>query len=176
MIDFDDIKMIKNSVEEFFQKMGIAAMVDVKIFRSANQEDFVKQESGEKKENGKKTTEVVEINIKTNDPQIIIGKGGQTLNDIQRLLKSFLYKKTGRFFYISLDINDYRKKKIEYLKTLARDLADEVSLIKEPKSLSPMPAGDRRIIHLELAGRKDVVTESEGQGEERKIVIRPKLK
>ena len=52
-------------------------------------------------------------------------------------------------------------------------MADEVVLTKKEKILSPMPAYERRIIHLELAERKDVSTESIDQGLERKVVIRP---
>jgi len=56
---------------------------------------------------------------------------------------------------------------------LARSLADEVAITKKEKILSSMPAYERRIIHLELAGRSDVTTESIGQEPERRIVIRP---
>ena len=79
----------------------------------------------------------------------------------------------GNQFYIDLDIQNYKKKKAEYLKELARSLADEVSLTKKEKNLDPMPAYERRIIHLELAERKDISTESIGEEPERKIVIRP---
>ena len=75
-------------------------------------------------------------------------------------------------FYIDLDINDYKKKKIEYLKETARAVADEVALTKKEKYLPSMPPYERRIIHMELASRSDVTTESIGQEPERKIVIR----
>jgi len=124
------------------------------------------------------------INLRVEDPQILIGEGGQTLVEIQHLLKAILRRKiaakgepypSGREepFYIDLDINNYKKKKTEYLRELARTTADEVSLSKKEKILSPMPAYERRIIHLGLAGRSDVVTESIGEEPERKVVVRP---
>ena len=113
------------------------------------------------------------INLKSNEPQILIGEGGQTLTEIQHLLKAILKRKITEPFFIDLDINDYKKKKIEYLKELAKSVADEVALTKKEKQLAPMPAYERRIIHLELAEREDVTSESIGQEPERKVVVRP---
>ncbi len=113
------------------------------------------------------------IHLKTEDPQILIGEGGQTLVEIQHLLKTILKRKIQEPFFIDLDINGYKKKKIEYLKELAKSVADEVALTKKEKSLAPMPAYERRIIHLELADRQDVTTESIGQEPERRVIIRP---
>jgi len=112
------------------------------------------------------------VNLKTDEPQILIGEGGQTLIEIQHLLKTILKKKIQEPFFIDLDINGYKKKKIEYLKELANSVADEVVLAKKEKSLTPMPAYERRIIHLELAGRQDVITESIGQEPERRVMIK----
>ena len=109
----------------------------------------------------------------------MIGEGGRTLNEIQHLLKIILRKKfplpekDRKMFFINLDIADYKKKKYQYLKELAQSVAAEVSSTKKEKTLSPMGAAERRIIHLELADRSDVATESIDQEPERKIVIRP---
>jgi len=114
------------------------------------------------------------IEIKTEEPQILIGERGQTLVEIQHLLRAILRKKIPEFEgYIDLDINDYKKKKIEYLRELATSTADEVALTKKEKILAPMQAFERRIIHLELAERKDVTTESIGREPERRVVVRP---
>jgi len=56
---------------------------------------------------------------------------------------------------------------------LAKEIADEVALTKKEKILPPMPAYERRIIHLELAQRPDVTTQSIGQEPERRVVIKP---
>ncbi|MFH1714246.1 MAG: R3H domain-containing nucleic acid-binding protein [Candidatus Nealsonbacteria bacterium] len=118
--------------------------------------------------------ETIPINIKTQEPQMLIGEGGQTLSDLQHILKAILRKKIAQPFYISLDINDYKKRKTEYLKEMAREMANEVSLLKKEKELAPMPAYERRIVHMELAERDDVVSESSGQEPERKIIIKPR--
>lgn len=113
------------------------------------------------------------INLTIEEPQILIGEKGQTLVDIQHLLKAILKRKIQENFYIDLDINGYKKKKIEYLRELAKSVADEVSLMKEEKSLPSMSAYERRVIHMELAEREDIVTESIGREPERKVVISP---
>lgn len=152
MISREDLEKIKKITKEFFQKTTF----DVEIKFLTPQEN------------------TLPIEVKTEDPQILIGEKGQTLVDLQHLLKAILKRKIPSFTgYIDLDINHYKKKKTEYLKELARSIADEVALIKKEKMLSPMQAYERRIIHLELAERNDVTTESIGREPERRVVIRP---
>jgi len=151
MISQENLETIKKTTKEFFGKTTFEVEIE-----------FLAQKD-----------ETVPINLKTDDPQILIGEGGQTLVEIQHLLKVILKRKILEPFYIDLDIDDYKKKKIEYLKELARSVADEVALTKKEKQLAPLPAYARRIIHLELAGRQDVTTESLGQEPERRVVIKP---
>ena len=154
MLNQADLKKIKEITEEFFRKTTFEVKAEV-----LPQQDLT-----------------VSINLELEDPQILIGEGGQTLAEIQHLLKAILKRKIQEPFYIDLDISGYKKKKIEYLKELARSLADEVAITKKEKELAPMPAYERRIIHLELASRTDVTTESVGQEPERSVVIRPDRK
>ena len=151
MIEEKNINEIKKTVQEFFEKTSFDVETEV-----LSLED-----------------KTIPIRLKTEEPKILIGQNGQTLAEIQHLLKAILSHQIQEQFYIDLDINDYKKKKIEYLKETAKELADEVALGKKEKMLAPMPAYERRIIHLELANRKDIVTESIGREPERKIVIRP---
>jgi len=151
MISQESLEKIKKITEEFFKKTTFE--VEIEILPQKDQ--------------------TIPINIKSEEPQILIGEGGKTLLEIQHLLKAISKRKIEGNFYIDLDINNYKKKKIEYLKELARSVADEVALTKKEKKLAPMPAYERRIIHLELAGRPDVTTESTGQEPERSIVVKP---
>ena len=169
MIQRDMFEEVKKIIKEFFEKTTFNVEVEI-----LPQKDLT-----------------IPINLKTDEPQILIGEGGQTLFEIQHLLKAILRRKIAakdpvsislgeageqeENFYIDLDINGYKKKKNDYLKELARSVADEVFLTKKEKVLSPMPAHERRIIHLELAGRSDVVTESVGEGFERRLVIKPHI-
>ena len=113
------------------------------------------------------------INLRAEEPRILIGERGRTLSDIQRLLASILRKNIEEPFYLDLDVNDYKKKKAEYLTQTATSLADGVALTKKEKRLPPMSAGERRVIHLTLADRADIATESIGQDPLRYVIIRP---
>ena len=84
-------------------------------------------------------------------------------------------KKIGSDIYFDLDINSYKKKKISYLEELAKTIADEVVLTRQEKELLPMSAQDRRIIHLSLNQRTDVVSESKGQEPNRYVLIKPSV-
>jgi len=152
MINQNDLIKIKEVANHFFSKMTI----NVLRIEATIEED------------------TVNLSIKVDNPQIIIGQQGQTLFEIQRLLRIILNKKLQKSFYLNLDINNYKVQKIDYLIDLARSSADQVVLTKEEKSLLPMPAYERRIIHAELSKRTDVITESHGEKENRHIVIKPK--
>jgi len=150
MLDKKDLEKIKRETERFFEKMNFEIEIRIK----------------ENEEN------IVSVSLKTEEPQILIGKDGLTLMDIQHLLKRILRKDLGQVF-IDFDINEYKKKKREYLKELAQGSADEVVLTKKEKTLNPMSSYERRIIHIELSGRNDVETESIGEEMERRVVIKP---
>jgi len=167
MIEECDIKKIKEVTEEFFLKMTMPAS---NIEASSS---FIKGDLGGQGL-GRESKEIVELDIKSEEPQILIGQGGQTLFEIQRLLRIILNKKMNDVFYLNLDINGYKKKKTEYLRNFAKDMANEAVLEKKEKSFSPMMAYERRIVHLELSKRTDVLTESRGEGPNRHIVIKPK--
>lgn len=147
----EEIEEIKKTVENFFSKIGCD--VSIEILPPKDLTYF--------------------INIKTKEPKILIGERGEVLLDIQHILKAILKRKIKKEFYLDLDVNEYKKKKIKFLKDLAREIANEVALTKKEKILPPMPAYERRIIHLELAEREDVTTESIGKEPERRVVIKP---
>lgn len=152
-MDQENLEKIKKITQEFFNKTNL----DLELKISSVQEN------------------TVPIQIKTEDPRALIGQNGQTLTEIQRLLKAVLRKNIPENFYIDLDVNNYKQKKKEYLIELARQTANDVALNKKEKPLNSMPAYERRIVHLELASREDVETDSVGEEPERKVIIRPRL-
>ena len=113
----------------------------------------------------------IRVTIQTDEAPILIGEKGETLLGLQSLLKKMLSKQFNQRIFVELDINDYRAKKTKYLEELAVTIADEVSLTLESKSLEPMDAWERRIIHMVLSERQDVTTESQGRDWQRHIII-----
>ena len=152
MFNKNDFLEIKTLIEEFFKKTSFE--LEVEVLPPKDETVFVK--------------------VKTSEPKVLIGKNNQVLFDLQRLLKLVLKKslKLERI-YVDVDVNDYKKRKIEYLKELAKSVADEVVLTKKEKALEPMPSYERRVIHLELAERGDVTTESIGKEPKRRVIIKP---
>ena len=148
-----NLNKIKEINQGFFSRMNFGIEIDVKQTADST----------------------INIDLKLEDPRFLIGEGGQTLAEIQYLLKAVLRKQAVADgpFYLNLDINDYKKKKAERLKEIAKNVADEVALTKKIKNLSSMPAYERRIVHLALASREDVVTESIGEEPERYIIVKP---
>lgn len=156
MINQEEIEIIKEIIKDFFSKAGFTVEVSGNCF-SREDED------------------VLEMEVSTSEAQNLIGKQGLVLADIQLLLRKVIKKKTDKEFYLSLDIDGYKKNKESYLRDVAQSVADEVSRIKQEKELPYTSSFDRRIVHMELADRKDVITESVGEGEERRIIIKPVL-
>ncbi len=148
---------IKNITKKFFDQTGFET--DVEIETPKEEEDSIN----------------LPIKIKAEEPKPLIGKNGQNLKKIRHLLKLLIRKNFDlqKRFYINLDINNYRKNKIKYLREKAVETANDVSLSRESIKLSPMPADERRIIHIELADREDVKTESSGREPKRRVVIKP---
>lgn len=151
MLSKDNLEEIKKIIKGFFEKTAFE--VEIKSF---SQKDLT-----------------LLVNLSVDNPQLLIGQGGETLFEIQHLLTAISKRKIKEAFYLDLDINEYKEKKIECLRELARSTADEVALIKKEKILSPMSAYERRIIHLEISKRTDVTSQSIGEEPERRVAVRP---
>ncbi|MBU2578836.1 hypothetical protein KKA09_01845 [Patescibacteria group bacterium] len=143
---------IKKTIEEFFKKMGGKDTI----------------------QNLKIEGDLISFQINSVTPEILIGKNGQILSDIQYVLARIINKQLEERVFIDLDVNEYKKNKISFLEEMAKNIADEAANSGKEKALSPMSSFERRIIHLALQGRQDVVSESRGEGRERRVVIAPK--
>jgi spoIIIJ-associated protein len=113
-------------------------------------------------------------NIESSENAILIGREGRTLLAIQFMLRNYLNTFVDGQIVVSLDIGSYHENRKKQLEILATKTAKEVAYTKVPVKLSPMNAYDRRIIHTKLSEWRDVITQSEGEGEERALVIKPK--
>lgn len=107
------------------------------------------------------------------DVQRIIGRRGQVIDAIQHLVGKALSRFRGDEEYkpVVVDAADYRRRHIERLEGLAERMAEKCRDSGEPVDLNPMPAHDRRIIHMALADVEDVATRSEGEGDDRHVVV-----
>lgn len=104
---------------------------------------------------------------------LLIGSRGATLHSIQSFLAMALKQKTGEWVRIVLDVGDWRQKHEDYLEGLAVQAAERVRVTGEPQYLYNLTPSQRRVIHMALGKEEGISTESEGEGDERYLVVRP---
>lgn len=114
------------------------------------------------------------ISLSSDNPGLLIGYHGDTLGSFQLILAQHLKTQTGQWLNLSVNINDYRERRETALHELAESVANQVVATGQPHTLTPLPANERRIIHLHLSNHSRVTTSSVGEGRSRSIVISPK--
>ena len=145
--------VIKKTIEELILKMGFTGEVSI-------------IETGE--------IDSVTCDITTDiDSNLLIGQHGINLQALQHLARLVVRKHVPEKIRFTLDINKYRQQKNQSIAEQAKLAASEA--INQGRSIfmQPMTTYERRIVHLELSQNKDVSTESVGEGESRKIVVKP---
>jgi spoIIIJ-associated protein len=114
---------------------------------------------------------VVLVNVEGNDLSILIGRRSETLNAIQYISSLIICKQLDRWIPLMIDVQGYRARRERQLRSLARRMAEQAIHTGRKQVLEPMPANERRLIHLELRGHPQVDTESVGEDPNRKITI-----
>ena len=108
------------------------------------------------------------------DAGLLIGRRGETLQSLQFIVRMVTNRQLGRKAHVVIDIEDYRERRVQMLRRLARRTAGRVGSSGREYSLEPMSPAERRIVHMSLAAHDEVRTESEGEGNQRRVVIFPK--
>ncbi|MDE0424681.1 MAG: protein jag [Candidatus Poribacteria bacterium] len=111
------------------------------------------------------------LNIHTDSPALLIGKHGQTLDAIERLLNCIVNKASLVKRRVFVDTEGYRERREERLVEMAHQMAEQVKYTNREVVLAPMSARDRRIIHVALREDDIVSTYSQGEGDMRRVVI-----
>ena len=111
------------------------------------------------------------VKVNSGDSAHLIWYKGKTIEAIQSTINSIL-KKEDDYAKVFVEVNDYKNKKEERLKELARRMAKNAVKFGRDVRLEPMSAYERMIIHTELANRDDVTTESYGEEPRRRVVIK----
>lgn len=157
-------ELVKQTLTELLDVMGLDAKIDE-----------------ERIETIKDGREVLTINLSTDQPNLLIGQYGANLQCLQHLVgvivkhkflaagKSVSEEDEVKF---NIDVNDYKKQKRETLVKLAETMADQVIYSKNSVALRPMSPYERKVIHLEISDRKNLVTESIGEDLMRRVVIK----
>lgn len=145
---------LKKIISEMMEKMGFETKIEV--------------ESGEDEENEQKM-----VNILTNDSNFLIGQYGVNLQSLQHIARLIVRKNIPEAANFVLDVNSYRQEKNESVVKLAKNMAAEALQEKRAVVMRPMSPYERRIVHMELAKNEAIKTESIGEGDDRRVVIKP---
>ncbi|MEA4930353.1 MAG: RNA-binding cell elongation regulator Jag/EloR [Anaerolineaceae bacterium] len=149
-------EVVRELVVELLQKMDVKAGVTV---------SRVYQEDEDR--------EVVYVNLEGSDLSFLIGRRAETLNAMQYIVSLMVNKKVNQWVPLQLDIQNFRHRREIELQKIARRMAEQVISTGRRQCLEPMPANERRIVHIELRKNDLVYTESIGEEPNRKICIYP---
>lgn len=113
------------------------------------------------------------VNVNGDDLSYLIGRQAETLNALQYISSLIINKEIGRSIPLIVDVEGYRSRRENQLRQLARRMADQAVATGRRQVLEPMPANERRIVHIALRENPDVSTESIGEEPRRKVTILP---
>jgi spoIIIJ-associated protein len=114
------------------------------------------------------------VNIEGDGTGLLIGKRGQTLEALQYIVNRIVYRKVNIKKRVEVDTEHYRARRRGQLVAHARRAAEHVRETGDPFYMDPMPASERRVIHLTLKDHPDLFTESEGPSTDRRVIVKPK--
>ena len=157
----DDITVARRVLTELLEKMHVVAEV---VTRQAEAVDAQDEKNGP----------TLILDIRGDDLGMLIGRRGETLDNLQYLSRLLVAKQAGHYINLVIDVEGYKAHREQTLQQLAQRMAERVVTSHKPASLEPMPANERRIVHLALRDHPGVRTESVGSGENRKVTIIPK--
>jgi spoIIIJ-associated protein len=145
----------RQTLEELLEKMGISAQVEDYIKQPQDEDDYHK----------------LVLNIRGQDLGILIGRRGETLDALQYITRLIVGREVERRVNLVVDVEGYRARRERSLRQLAHRMAERAVSTGRRQVLEPMPAAERRIVHVALRDNNLVETESIGQDENRKVTI-----
>ncbi len=152
----ESVMVVKGVLEKLLVLMGVNAQVEVVNTPTTNEDASVT------------------LNIVGNDLGILIGRRGQTLASLQHLVRVIAARHFREQVPIVIDVESYKQRRYQTLGVLATRLAQKVNTTGRSITLEPMPASERRLIHISLRDNPLVTTQSVGEGDSRKVIILPK--
>lgn len=143
---------VKEVTEDLLQKLEISGVVNVDTDE----------------------TDAYRVHINTEETGMLIGYHGKTLESFQIILTMLVAKALQNWVKVYVNVGDYREKREESLMYMAQRTADRVIETNRPIELTHLSPAERRVIHLTLSGDDRVETESEGEGDHRILIVKPK--
>lgn len=165
VVDAEQCERARAQAQELLERMGLIATANIVEPAPAPVEE------------GEKISPQAYIDIEGEDVSILIGKHGQTLQSFQYLVNLTLNNKPaeeeGTALRVVVDAGGYRARRAVSLDSNAHNAASRAKRDRRPVRMDPMPAGDRRLVHIALRGDGEVTTSSEGREPNRYVVVTP---
>jgi len=158
MVEEPELRVARETVSELLEEMHIHAQVTSTFSDVADDKDLPG----------------VLVEITGPDLSVLIGRRSETLNALQYLSSLIVGKRLEKWLPLMIDVEGYRQRRERQLNQLATRIAEQVASSGKRQALEPMPANERRVIHLALRDHPAVMTESTGEEPYRKVVILPK--
>lgn len=158
VVNEETLKIAANVVRDLMEKMRVKATIQSKIGEAADEAD----------------SPVIMIDILGDDLSFLIGRHSEVLHSLQYITSLIVGREVGHWVPLVIDVQGYRERRERQLRQMAARMADQVIKTGRKISLEPMPATERRIIHLALRDNDQITTESIGEEPNRKVVIHPK--
>ena len=150
----------KAALEEILGRMKLKAHVELRT--------DVQEEEGES------GIPPIALEVDGEDLGILIGRRGETLAALQYILRLIVAHQEKARVSLTVDVEGYKQRRYGSLRELALRMAQQAVSTRQSRTLEPMPADERRVVHLALSVNPDVMTQSVGEGELRKVVIMPR--
>lgn len=167
MSELEEDEHNKKNVAEVAEEI-LETLLDLMDIEAITLPESLQTTNGEEQ-----VTAPLAFNIQGEDLGILIGRRGQTLAALQYVVRLIINHQMKVWTPVVIDVEGYKQRRSEALQALAVRMAEQVRLKGMPFTLEPMPAYERRIIHLALTDHPDITTESIGEGDARKVVILP---
>ncbi len=148
-------QLVFEIISQLLEKMNVDAKVVTRIVDPEDDKDHP----------------IILADISGKDLSILIGRKSETLNSLQYITSLILCNEIGGWIPLMVDVQGYRYRRERQLRQLARRIADQVVQTGRTQVLEPMPANERRIIHLELRYHPFVTTQSIGEEPNRRATI-----
>lgn len=172
-INEKNIESLKETIDGILNMMGVDGTIFTKIIEPYEKNNvFNRRNHGADEEENDDESEMIVFNIKTDDANLLIGHNGECLCALQHLIRILTRKRDDELIPFCIDVNNYKSEKGEKLQYLAKMAAEKARNTGKKIALRPMPAYERRIVHVCLAEESDLQTESEGEEPNRKIIVK----
>ena len=156
--DEELMQLAQQTLQDMLDRLKVKGQV---LARVAEAEDEKDQENGP----------TFVLDIRGDDLGVLIGRRGETLGALQYLTRLIVASQVARNVSLVVDVEGYKARREKQLRQLAMRMAERVATTRKAVALEPMPASERRIVHLTLRDHPVVTTESVGRDEERKVTI-----